>query len=182
MGEEERNRPPYTRAKGFVTKYKASCYCGSVKWDLAADALDAMYCHCNICQTLHGTPYQWAAVMKKSDVHFYEGGDRLIFYYSNTKENVYTLPCKLSCPDCHAPVADEGRNMMLMLPPYVKFEKDGTGRKQIPIAFQAQHHMFYGDRVADMNDGKEKFLGRKGEDPCDDQGNPLSKPKESGGV
>lgn len=63
--------------------------------------------------------------------------------------------------------------MMLMLPPYIHFERDENGRKKIPDGFAAKHHMFYGKRVADMKDGLEKFLGRKGEGLCDDHGNAL---------
>lgn len=168
---ESHDRPPYTRAPDFTTKHTARCFCGETKWEFSRDALDAMYCHCETCQTLHGTPYQWAAVCPKESVHFTKGGDKLLFYHSPTKEMVYKLPCKLSCHACHAPIADEGRNMMLMLPPYIHFERDENGRKIVADGFKAKHHMFYGKRVADMEDGLEKFLGKKGEGRCDDHGN-----------
>jgi len=171
--DSSRDRPPYTKAPDFKAKYSASCFCGATQWEFSQDPLDAMYCHCETCQTLHGTPYQWAAVCPKDSVHFTKGGKELLFYHSSTKEMTYKLPCKLSCKECHAPVADEGRNMMLMLPPYIHFKRDEQGRKQVTEGFQAKHHMFYGKRVADMNDGLEKFLGRKGDGKCDDKGNPL---------
>jgi len=157
--------PPYTRPEGFAPKYNASCFCGTIKWQLSEDALDAMYCHCETCQTLHGTPYQWAAVVPKENVYFNQNADKIVFFNSSASDcsedapaqdecargkNEYKLPCKLSCPYCHASFADEGRRMMLMLPPYIHFERDERGKKIVPDAFMAKHHMFYGKRVADM--------------------------------
>lgn len=119
---------------------------------------------------MHGAPYQWASVLPKDKVHFTRGGENLVFYTSEERRDRYKLPCKLSCPECHAAVADEGRNMMLMLPPYIHFARDANGRKIVPEAFKASHHMFYGRRCADVKDGLDKFLGKKGEEPCDDEG------------
>lgn len=174
------DRPPFVRPPDFKVKYEASCFCGTIRYDLAADCLDSMYCHCETCQTLHGTPFQWAAVVRKEDVSFREGvAEKLVPYQSSSRANDYGLPCKLGCPDCHAPVMDEGRNMVLILPPYIHFPHEETadgseGRKIVPEAWRAKHHMFYGSRCADMKDGLEKFLGRKGHGLCDDEGRPIS--------
>ena len=165
------DRPPFVRRPDFTTKYTASCFCGTIRFDIAADCLDSMYCHCETCQTLHGTPFQWAAVVRKEDVAFHEGcPEKLVAYYSPDKTNSYTLPCKLGCPDCHAPLMDEGRNMMLILPPYIHFTRDSDGRKVVPDAWRPKHHMFYGRRCADMRDGLEKFVTKKGGERCDDEG------------
>ncbi|KAF1989459.1 hypothetical protein K402DRAFT_391033 [Aulographum hederae CBS 113979] len=181
--EKAPKQPPYTKPDNFKPVYHASCYCGTIEWDLGGDALDAMYCHCETCQTLHGTPYQWAAVVPKDKVFFTKGADKIVFFNSSDEvyndegrmqgKNEYKLPCKLSCPYCHASFADEGRRMMLMLPPYIHFERNKDGKKIVPKAFQSNHHMFYGKRVADVADGLEKFLGRKDERPCDDEGKEL---------
>ncbi|BFZ56069.1 hypothetical protein PYCC9005_003111 [Savitreella phatthalungensis] len=209
------DRPPFKRPSDFKTQYEGSCYCGTIRWDIGGDPLDSMYCHCETCQTLHGTPYQWASVVRKEHVAFHNGcAEKLVAYHSPTKSNEYTLPCKLSCPDCHAPVMDEGRNMMLLLPPYIHFPREGSddhptdagdvakqskearvapkradsetsadaspeeggglGRKIVPEPWKANHHMFYGSRCADMADGLVKWLGRKGEKQCDDQGRPIT--------
>lgn len=37
------------------------------------------------------------------------------------KLNAHKLPCKVYCSQCHAPLADEGRNMMLMMPTAMRF-------------------------------------------------------------
>lgn len=36
----------------------------------------------------------------------------------------YKLPCKISCAMCHGPIADEGRNMMLVLPGLIDFDNN----------------------------------------------------------
>ena len=52
----------------FVVKYRASCYCRAVRYEVCADPVDAKLCHCVACQKLHGAPMQWAAIFHKRDV------------------------------------------------------------------------------------------------------------------
>lgn len=165
---------PYTRPSSFKAKYSGSCYCSLIQYELSSDPLQAMYCHCETCQTLHGTPFQWAAVVPKDAVSFSPGSlANLVFFSASDEKDVWddTVPVKLGCKQCHAPVADEGRNMMLMLPPFIKFDRDASGRKVVPDAFKATHHMFYGKRVMDVNDGLDKWVEKKGGKKCDDEGN-----------
>lgn len=59
MGEDDwKLRAPYRihgGSDGFQTRYEASCHCGRVKYQLSREKpLDAKYCHCTTCQTLHG--------------------------------------------------------------------------------------------------------------------------------
>lgn len=104
---ERHDRPPYIRSEGFKAVFRGECYCGTVKYEVASNPLDAMYCHCRDCQRLHGAPYQWAAVFHKKDVHFVEGAKDLLFYNFNLKKMAYLLPCKVSCRNCHSPLAGE---------------------------------------------------------------------------
>ncbi len=41
------------------------------------------------------------------------------------------------------------------------------------LAFKGQYHMFYGDRVEDIDDGLPKYLGKQGDRPVDTKGNRL---------
>ncbi|ORY78543.1 Mss4-like protein [Protomyces lactucae-debilis] len=194
-------KAPYAYRQDFKVKYTGSCYCKAVQFEIAQDCLDSMYCHCETCQTLHGCPFQWAAVLPKDALQFQPDAlQHLSWYHSPSKQMAHavqdrTLPCKVSCNKCRAPLMDEGRNMMLMLPVYVDFprapqpathtgssasEDDAresheseTGRKEIPAAWKAKHHMHYSKRVVDMKDGLTKFLTRKGEGECNDEGNPI---------
>ncbi|KAH9909614.1 glutathione-dependent formaldehyde-activating, GFA [Xylariomycetidae sp. FL2044] len=157
-GEDWKFRPPYrTTDKNhqFEKKYTAHCHCGRVKYWLSREKpLAAKFCHCVDCQSLHGAPFQWAAIFHKEDLHFENGADNLAFYHSATKETGYTLPIKVSCAYCHAPIMDEGRNMVLMFPAIIKF-----GDPEHKKLFDPECHIFYSQRVVDLPDGKPKWTG-----------------------
>ena len=57
----------------FTVKYRASCYCNAVQYEVCSDPVDAKICHCLACQKLHGAPMQWAAIFHKHDVRITEG-------------------------------------------------------------------------------------------------------------
>ena len=57
LHEEWKARAPYKlHEKGsFKARYEGSCNCGKVTYQLNREKpLDAKYCHCTTCQTLHG--------------------------------------------------------------------------------------------------------------------------------
>ena len=64
----------------FKAKYRASCYCNAVQYEVCSDPVDAKICHCLACQKLHGAPMQWAAIFHNHDVRITEGIDHLNFY------------------------------------------------------------------------------------------------------
>ncbi|KAI0377919.1 Mss4-like protein [Hypomontagnella monticulosa] len=123
--ESWKSRPPYqttTSNAHFDKKWTAHCHCGRVKYWLSRNApLASKFCHCVDCQGLHGAPFQWAAIFEKSDLHFERGAEGLAFYHAPDRTTVHKLPCKVSCAYCHAPIMDEGRNMVLMFPGIIKF-------------------------------------------------------------
>ncbi len=42
-------------ADKFKAIYEGSCHCGKVQYQLSREApLDSKYCHCTVCQRLHG--------------------------------------------------------------------------------------------------------------------------------
>ena len=49
---------------------------------------------------------------------------------------------------------DEGRNMILLFPTLIKFKSKEDRDKWTPSC-----HMFYGQRVVDVKDGKPKYKG-----------------------
>ncbi|KAK7999189.1 hypothetical protein PG991_014864 [Apiospora marii] len=111
-GCEWRDQPPY-RTEGsneHATKHhEAQCNCGRIKYWLSREKpLASKYCHCTDCQSLHGAPFQWAAIFKKEDLHFENGAKGLAFYHAQKKHTYHDLPCKVSCAYCHAPIMDEG--------------------------------------------------------------------------
>ena len=145
----------------FLPRYTARCHCGAVCYEVSADPLDAKLCHCRNCQTLHGAPMQWAAIFEKADVRFVTGVDALTFY--NTERHAYQpldareLPCKVACKHCGSLIADEGRRMWLAFPTLFDFGQPA----QVPEAFKPSCHIFYGQRVQDMEDGLPKWSAHK---------------------
>ena len=69
--------PEYARVDddAFTPRYRASCHCGAVRYDVSADPLDAKICHRRTCQSLHGAPMQWAAIFHKRHVRLTLGID-----------------------------------------------------------------------------------------------------------
>ena len=139
----------------FEPKYEASCHCGTVRYQVCADPVDAKVCHCIMCQKLHGAPMQWAAIFHKHHVRFSTGLDQLSFFSGELNKAERILPCKVSCNLCGTPIADEGRNMWLAFPSLFDF---GTPPK-VPEAFKPTCHIFYAARVFDMDDGLPKWAG-----------------------
>jgi hypothetical protein len=121
----------------FTVKYRASCYCNAVRYEVCADPVDAKLCHCKTCQTLHGAPMQWAAIFYKRDVRITAGIDCLRFYNNERNISERILPCKVSCGLCGTPIADEGRRMWLAFPSLFDFGFP----QRIPKAFMPTCHI-----------------------------------------
>jgi hypothetical protein len=141
----------------FKVKYRASCYCNAVQYEVCADPVDAKICHCTTCQKLHGAPMQWAAIFYKHDVRITKGVDCLKFYNSERNIHERVLPCKIRCALCGTPIADEGRRMWLAFPSLFDFSELSA----FPEKFRPTCHLFYGSRVMDMDDKRPKWSGHK---------------------
>ena len=151
--------PDYTSLEDtvFIAKYQASCFCGTVRYEVSADPVDAKICHCTTCQRLHGAPMQWAAIFHKRHVRFTAGLENLVFYNSEQNRPERILPCKVRCGKCGTPIADEGRRMWLAFPSLFDF---GYPAK-VPEAFKPTCHLFYGSRVIEIQDDLPKWSGHK---------------------
>ena len=141
----------------FLPKYAARCHCGTVRYEVCADPVDAKICHCRDCQVLHGAPMQWAAIFHKHDVRFVAGVESLRFYNSASGRDERKQPCKVSCAICNALIADEGRVMWLAFPTLFDFGNPA----RVPDAFRPTCHIFYGMRVVDMPDTLPRWSAHK---------------------
>ena len=152
-----RSQPPYlSNEENFKSKYSGKCHCGKISIECRTDPLDVKICHCTDCQKLQGAPMQIAAIFHKNDIRF--GKDcveHLKFYSAEKQASGHMLPCKLSCVHCNTMIADEGRRMFLAFPSIFDFEK-GT-----PDSFKPKCHIFYGQRVVDIADDLDKWMGHK---------------------
>ena len=160
--DDWRHAPPYSHdPSSFSVAYRAQCFCGAVGFEVCSEPVDAKFCHCPQCQSLHGAPFQWAVIFHKQDVRFVRGLEKIFFYHAETKQPGHFLPCKLSCKECRSPIADEGRRMFLAFGPLFDFGSPPV----VPPAFQATCHICYGTRVIDIHDDRPKYLGHKGHSP-----------------
>jgi hypothetical protein len=141
----------------FVARYRARCHCGAVGYEVGADPVDAKICHCRTCRTLHAAPMQWAAIFHKRHVRMTRGAEHLRFYSGARGRPGRMPPCKVSCALCGTPVADEGRRMWLAFPALFEF----GARGEIPAAFRPTCHLFYGERVVDVDDDLPKWSGHE---------------------
>lgn len=141
----------------FVPKYRAACYCGSVRYEVSADPVEAKVCHCLACQKLHGAPMQWAAIFHKHHVRLTAGLEHLQFFNSEEGLLARILPCKVSCGRCGGRIADEGRRMWLAFPSLFDFGHP----PEVPDSFKPTCHIFYAMRVVDVLDGLPKWSGHK---------------------
>ena len=165
--EDWKKAPPYSCGpEPFLAQYRAQCYCGAVAFEVSAEPVDSKVCHCRRCQSLHGAPFQWAVIFEKPHVRFVRGVEKIFFYNADTGEAGHVLPCKLSCSQCHSPIADEGRRMFLAFGPLFDFGSP----PQLPLSFEPTCHIFYGQRVIEVNDGRPKYLGHKGRSPLEKDG------------
>ncbi|KAF8057398.1 Mss4-like protein [Lyophyllum atratum] len=157
--ENHLQRPPYSGEGAGSPKYGGTCFCKTVHFTVSRDApLDSKFCHCKTCQKLHGAPFQWAAIFEKTDVCFTRGTTELVFWNAEEESGEYSLPCKVSCGRCRTPIMDEGRRMLMLFPSLINFRTSEDRKKFYPSC-----HIFYGQRVMDVKDGKPKFGGHKEE-------------------
>jgi hypothetical protein len=143
--------------ESFVPKYRARCNCGSVRYEVRADPVDAKICHCTECRVLHGAPMQWAAIFHKRDVRFTTGVENLRFYNASQHRRDRVLPCKVACACCGTPIADEGRDMWLAFPSLFDF----GAPPRVPQAFKPTCHIFYAMRMMDVDDALPKWSAHK---------------------
>ncbi|EHK99570.1 hypothetical protein M7I_4583 [Glarea lozoyensis 74030] len=59
--------------KNFKALYEGSCHCGRVQYQLSREKpLDAKFCHCSTCQTLHGAPFHLIKFKDKKEKHNFD--------------------------------------------------------------------------------------------------------------
>ncbi|CDU25619.1 uncharacterized protein SPSC_05790 [Sporisorium scitamineum] len=152
-------KPPYSwQSDEFQVKYRAKCWCGKLEFEYHGDPIDAKHCHCTQCQRLHGAPFQWAALFHKTSVRLAQHCDPLNLDFFSTQEghSEHSVPCKISCRNCRSPMADEGRNMVMAYPSSFVFKDN-----HVPAVFAPTAHIFYGERVMDLDDDIPKWAGHK---------------------
>ncbi|KAG9028171.1 hypothetical protein FRB95_006787 [Tulasnella sp. JGI-2019a] len=176
MSGDWQQSPSFTRlpdSPEFKAVYDGQCNCRRIKFKVGCQKpLDAQFCHCLTCQSLHGAPFQWAAIVHKTDVFFTNGAEGIHWYQSRTKQEGHILPSKASCSYCHSPILDDGRNMVMLFPTLIHFPNAEEQKEWNPTC-----HIFYTQRAYDIVDGKPKWSAHKNGDDSellDNYGNPIA--------
>ena len=138
---------------------QASCQCQRIKFGVLGNPLDSKYCHCRICQRMHGAPFQWAVIFRKEDVRFLSGQEHLEFFSHEHNLPGYRLPCKMRCRDCGSILADEGERTFIAMMPV--FNWGYPAHEHIPAAFLPSCHIFYAMRLMDIKDALPKWSEHK---------------------
>lgn len=156
---EWQNTQPYcndgwTEGKVFVAT--ARCQCGKVRLAVKDMPKDAKFCHCRVCQKIHGAAFQWAVLFEKGSVLFDPASLLYLDFYSHEiSREGHHLPCKLRCKVCGTIIADDGRRMFLMMGTVFDWPT--------PKEFNPSCHIFYDARIVDVADALPKWSGHKGQ-------------------
>ena len=160
-----------------ATHYKASCYCGRVRYRVRGEPLSAKLCHCRGCQLFHGAPFEWVAIFQKENIKFDDPSAlQWLYFYNSELDTGWTadqadervLPVKVTCAHCRTPIADEGRHMWLAYCTLFGFTVQGGG---IPPGFRHSCHLFYSQRCIDLhclpeNEAEvKKWVGHRNKSP-----------------
>lgn len=124
------------------------CHCAATKIAVHGKPLVRGYCHCTICQKFNQAPFADITIFRARDVQFTN---------ENTVEfRAYRAPPLLQrgeCTGCHHPAIE-----FLHLPAMPKLAMLPSANIDAPeLTPSPALHIFYGTRVADMDDGLPKY-------------------------
>ena len=146
--------PEYARVDddAFTPRYRASCHCGAVRYDVSADPPDAGDRHCRTCQSLHGAPMQWAAIFHKRHVRLTRGIEHLQFLFRRPRPRE-----RRRCAGESARGARLSLTKAAACGPRFRPCSISESAGELPGSVPADVSIFYGQRVVDMADGLPKW-------------------------
>ena len=122
--------------------YKGACFCGAVTFEVTGEAPLQGFCHCNDCRQWSGGPVTSYALWPSGDVTVTAGADKIVsFSKSGQAERQHCSAC--------------GRAVMTAIP--VAGMTDVYPHLLAGFSFQPQAHVWYGERVVEMDDGLPKY-------------------------
>lgn len=127
----------------------ARCPCGSVAFETTGAALLRAYCHCSICRAFNGTDYADVTVFRADDVHsLHERAVDFKFYKRPP------LVHRGTCRRCGEAAVEKAR--VPPMPELIIVPSANLAEAARPAPAM---HIFYGDRVTDVDDGLPKHDG-----------------------
>lgn len=87
-----------------TTRYKGSCLCGEVQFEISGGITDIVYCHCSRCRKAQGSAFATNGVVSSSDFYFISGEDNLTGYKSSPEQ------IKYFCRTCGSPIISKSES------------------------------------------------------------------------
>lgn len=134
---------------------EALCHCGAVSIKTWGAPIFVSICHCSVCRRLSGAPFVASALFAPAHVELRGGGsgaEAAVLVETQTSPSV----ARRRCAACYSPVCATLGSRYLAVP----LSLFGGGKEPLPSEWRPQHHLHYGMRVLDVEDGLPKYEGR----------------------
>lgn len=125
----------------------AKCICGEVEILIKGPVLDACFCHCNICRQYTKQLCNAVAVLPGGTVQVLKGEP--VPYATSDALNRY------HCPNCGGDMYEDGHGFNMQFVMLVNLIERGA--TEIPEGLKPSKHIYYTDRVFDVNDDLPKY-------------------------
>ncbi|KAK3281998.1 hypothetical protein CYMTET_10245 [Cymbomonas tetramitiformis] len=131
--------------------FTGNCFCENVQVKIDGEPQTASYCHCSNCRRLSGAPFTAQAVFRSPSVEV-NVVDGSLQEFNSSKDVI-----RKRCPKCFSPVVASLFKGKLSAVPLSLFPwKEGL----VPEALKPQHHIYYAQRLMDIDDGLPKYEAR----------------------
>ncbi|WP_423821364.1 GFA family protein [Salinisphaera sp. SPP-AMP-43] len=130
--------------------YELSCDCGHVTMTAHGEPKLSLYCHCASCRALYNTDVLSATGWADDQVELPEPGDMFAHELDGKQMTRY------GCPQCGMTLYGRHKPGIPVIPHGV-FRKANGGH--LPAALAPTLHLFYRERVIDVDDDLRKSEG-----------------------
>jgi hypothetical protein len=133
--------------QGTCMAYSCKCPCGSTAFEVHGEPITRFYCHCTICQKQYDAPYVDVTLFKLNEVVLPE--DHRIQFHRFKR---FGAVDRGRCPECDKPILSklgEGEKGFAFVA-----ARNYVDANALP---PAEMHVFYGTRVADVDDDLPKY-------------------------
>lgn len=132
-----------------MLKTTSKCSCGSCELEIDGNIIDVCICHCNICRAYTRQPFNAVVVLTAGAISVTAGQECIASYATSPEVS------RCHCTKCGSSLYEK--------PPGLPMEFTslgavlGNGTTDIPDDLAPRKHMFYADRVIDVNDHLPKY-------------------------
>ena len=128
-----------------MQRYVGGCHCGHVRFELWGPPMQALYCHCSVCRGTTGSPYLMVGFWRP---------DRTQTIGTLLERPTSDWLMRHRCAECGAAIYNA-----------VRSERLASNNFMLPLlsvrdaAVQPTHHIYYADRIMDIEDDLPRFDG-----------------------